>query len=590
MKAPHLSQRMARWLSFFAEYSFVVHYKPGKDNILADALSRRPDYDPRTVLGRQVIDDEDEDDDHCAVCIASGINLTKGSPEMDLRDEIVATYTDDAVYAGIVAYLRAPSDETLGALSRNTRNQIDSYHLDGDLLRYNIDNPMGADLGREKPFAAVSCDFFWPHMYKWVRKWVRTCETCQREKPSKSSQAPLRPLPIATEAWRSVSMDFIFGLPPDAEGRTGVLVFVDRFTKMVHLIPVRDTVTAAETAAPFIDCLLCAKLSMPTAAHPETDGQTERVNRVLGDVLRSYATSFASWSAFLSLAELALNNAEHASTGLTPFFANNACHPRVPALIAVGHPTAPRGYILGEDEGDVNDMTSAAHEDVTLNAVTRSKTKKALATPDTAASPLAAWIVRTLIDPGNTGVPVAANYAPKIPARPVDNAGESDFVLQQSIARFVHDALQDAVDKQKENADKRGRKNMSTFEKVLLSTDGIRSSTVTNLGASKLAPRFIGPFRVMKVNGEAYTLDIPTSLRLHPTFYVGRLKKYIVLLSRRQRTLRLRSVERTPLTTRSRRRLKLLPSLRNLGRRRLRLSAHCTIRIDLQVVLGHPSV
>ncbi|KAE8987916.1 hypothetical protein PF011_g19387 [Phytophthora fragariae] len=448
---------------------------------------------------------------------------------------------------------------------------------------------MGADLGREKPFAAVSCDFFWPHMYKWVRKWVRTCETCQREMPSKSSQAPLRPLPIATEAWRSVSMDFIFGLPPDAEGRTGVLVFVDRFTKMVHLIPGRLSLTETRVLTSLFQ-LLCAKLSMPTAAHPETDGQTERVNRVLGDVLRSYATSFASWSAFLSLAEFVLNNAEHASTGLTPFFANNARHPRMPALIAVGHPTAPRGYTLGEDEGDVNDMTSAAHEDVTLNAVTRSKTKKALATPDTAASPLAAWTVRTLIDPGNTGVPVAADYAPKIPARPVDNAGESDFVLQQFIARFVHDALQDAVDKQKENADKRGRKNMSTFEKVLLSTDGIRSSAVTNLGASKLAPRFIGPVRAMKVNGEAYTLDIPTSLRLHPTFYVGRLKKYIVLLSRRQRTLRLRSVERTPLTTRSLRRLKLLPSLRNLGRRRLRLSAHCTIRIDLQVALGHPSV
>ncbi|KAE9018761.1 hypothetical protein PR002_g13008 [Phytophthora rubi] len=224
------------------------------------------------------------------------------------------------------------------------------------------------------------------------------------------------------------------------------------------------------------------------------------------------------------------NNAEHASTGLTPLLANNARHPRVPALIAVGHPTAPRGSTLGGDEGDVNDMTSAAHEDVTLNAVTRSKTKKALVTPDTVASPLVAWTARTLIDPGNAGVPVAANFAPKIPARPVDNAAVSEFVLQrQSIARFVRDALQDAVDKQKENADKRGRKNMATFEtgdQVLLSTDGIRSSAVTNLGASKLAPRFIGPFRVMKVNGEAYTLDTPTSLQLHPMFYVGRLKKY----------------------------------------------------------------
>ncbi|KAE9188405.1 hypothetical protein PF002_g25319 [Phytophthora fragariae] len=502
---------------------------------------------------------------------------------MDLRDEIVSAYADDAVYTGIVAYLRAPSDEILGALSRNTRNQIDRYHLDGDLLCYNIDkfdaprvvvpndddlrariihefhdSPMGAHLGREKTFAAVSRDFFWPHLYKWVRKWVRTCETCQRVKPSKSSQAPLRPLPIATEAWRSVSMDFIFGLPPDAEGRTGVLVFVDRFTKMVHLIPVSDTVTAAETAAHFIDCvfrhhglpesivsdrdprftsafwsslfqLLGTKLSMSTAAHPETDGQTERVNRVLEDVLQSYATSFASWSSFLPLAEFALNNAEHASTGLTPFFANNARHPRVPALIAMGHPTVPRGSTLSGGEDDVHDM-SAAHEDVTLNAVTRSTTKKALATPDIAASPLATWTARPLINPGNAGVPLAANYAPKTPARPVDNAAVSEFGMQrQSIARFVRDALQDAVDKQKENADKLGRKNMATFatgDQVLLSTDGIRSSAVTNLGASKLAPRFIGPFKVTKVNGEAYTLDIPTSLRLHPTFYVGRLKKY----------------------------------------------------------------
>ncbi|KAE9017795.1 hypothetical protein PR001_g14304 [Phytophthora rubi] len=175
-------------------------------------------------------------------------------------------------------------------------------------------------------------------------------------------------------------------------------------------------------------------------------------------------------------------------------------------------------------------MTSASHEDVTLNAVTRSKAKKVLATPDIAASPLATWTTRTLIDPGDAGVPVAANYAPKTPASPVDNTAVSEFVLhRQSIARFVRDALQDAVDKQQDNADKRGRKNMATFEtgdQVLLSTDGIRSSAVTNLGASKLAPRFIGPFKVMKVNGEAYTLDIPTSLRLHPTGYVGRLKKY----------------------------------------------------------------
>ncbi|CAH0489286.1 unnamed protein product [Peronospora farinosa] len=296
-------------------------------------------------------------------------------------------------------------------------------------------------------------------------------------------------------------MDFIFGLAPDSQARTGILVFVDRFSKMTHLVPVHAKITAAETAAHFIDAvfrhhglpenivsdrdprftsafwtslfeLLGTKLLMSTAAHPETDGQTERVNRVLEDVLRSYATSFTSWSAFLPLAEFALNNAVHASTGR----------------------------------------------------------KTATLTPPDVASPLARWTAQTLIDPSSGKRSPTANYAPIESARPIDDMAVSEFILQrQAITRFVRDALQSAVDQQKENADKHGRKNMSKFEKgdrVLLSTEGLRDSAVTNLGASKLAPRFIGPFKVLKAIGDAYTLDVPSSLRLHPTFYVGRLKEY----------------------------------------------------------------
>ncbi|KAG3253901.1 hypothetical protein PI124_g1511 [Phytophthora idaei] len=76
-------------------------------------------------------------------------------------------------------------------------------------------------------------------------------------------------------------------------------------------------------------------MSMSTAAHPETDGQTERSNRVLADVLHSYATSFTSWSSFLPMVEFALDNAEHASTGLTPFYVNYGRHPHVLALLGV---------------------------------------------------------------------------------------------------------------------------------------------------------------------------------------------------------------------------------------------------------------
>ncbi|KAG3118376.1 hypothetical protein PI125_g2944 [Phytophthora idaei] len=163
--------------------------------------------------------------------------------------------------------------------------------------------------------------------------------------------------------------------------------------------------------------------------------------------------------------------------------------------------------------------------------MTRAQVREILAKPRNQASPLVSWTDRTLINPGAmSSISPPANYAPRQAARPSDSAMISDFVLRhQAVTRYVRDALQSAVDKQKENADKRGRKHTVSFttgERALLSTTGIRDSAATNLGASKLVPRFIGPFTVRKVIGDAYTLDIPTSLRLHPTFYVGRLKRY----------------------------------------------------------------
>ena len=68
-----------------------------------------------------------------------------------------------------------------------------------------------------------------------MRKYVRACEVCQRVKSSPSLQAPLQPLPVPAECWESVSMDFVFGSPTDSHKNTGILVFVDRFSKMVHL-------------------------------------------------------------------------------------------------------------------------------------------------------------------------------------------------------------------------------------------------------------------------------------------------------------------------------------------------------------------
>ncbi|KAG4038435.1 hypothetical protein PC123_g26002 [Phytophthora cactorum] len=72
---------------------------------------------------------------------------------------------------------------------------------------------------------------------------------------------------------------------------------------------------------------------MSTEDHPQTDGQTERVNRMLGDLLKSYAHSFQQWRDCLPMAEFAINNSVHASTGHTPFYVNAMRHPRLPRMV-----------------------------------------------------------------------------------------------------------------------------------------------------------------------------------------------------------------------------------------------------------------
>ena len=105
-----------------------------------------------------------------------------------------------------------------------------------------------------------------------------------------------------------------------------------------------------------------------------------------------------------------------------------------------------------------------------------------------------------------------------------------EFVIhRQSVVRFVRDSITAAVDKQKASAGQRGHKNLEKFKIggiVLMSTTSIPDSAVINLGAPKLAPRYIGSFKVIKVNGDVYQLDIPSTTRLHPKFCVGRLKRY----------------------------------------------------------------
>ena len=115
------------------------------------------------------------------------------------------------------------------------------------------DTALSGHLGREKTYGSVSQHYWWPKLYKWVSTYVRTCESRQRVKHSAHSATPLASLPVPTGCWESISMDFVFGLLKDCDGNTGIVVFVDRLSKMAHLAAVPDSIDGKGTAMLFID-------------------------------------------------------------------------------------------------------------------------------------------------------------------------------------------------------------------------------------------------------------------------------------------------------------------------------------------------
>ena len=229
------------------------------------------------------------------------------------------------------------------------------------------DNKLAAHAGIHRTLARAMGNYYWKGMYTDVVNYVRTCHTCQLAKVDRRMrQGEARALPVPEAPWDSVHLDWITGLPKTARGFDAILVFVCALTGMVHLQACQKTDTSKDTAghfvhnvvrlhgmprsvisdrdirlrAPFWRALqqrLGTELRFTTAHTPNSNGKVERINAVLGDVLRSLCEfKPKDWADNLDLAEFAINSSEHRATGFTPFFANFAREPREPANLA--HP------------------------------------------------------------------------------------------------------------------------------------------------------------------------------------------------------------------------------------------------------------
>ncbi|WVZ70704.1 hypothetical protein U9M48_019347 [Paspalum notatum var. saurae] len=214
--------------------------------------------------------------------------------------------------------------------------------------------------GVYKTREVLAAHFFWPRMRADVERLVARCTTCQKAKSRLNNHGLYMPLPVPTSPWLDISMDFVLGLPRTKKGRDSIFVVVDRFSKMAHFIPCHKTDDASNVAELFFREIirlhgipntivsdrdakflshfwrslwnkLGTKLLFSTTCHPQTDGQTEVVNRTLSTMLRAVLDkNLKRWEDCLPHVEFAYNRATHSSTKMCPFQIVYGYIPRAP--------------------------------------------------------------------------------------------------------------------------------------------------------------------------------------------------------------------------------------------------------------------
>jgi ferritin-like metal-binding protein YciE len=217
---------------------------------------------------------------------------------------------------------------------------------------------IGGHSGFHATYNRVKQLFSWPGLKEQVKQFVASCLVCQQAKTERVAYpGVLEPLKVPDGFWQVVTMDFINGLPASS-GFDCIMVIVDKLSRYAHFIPLKHPFSAFSVAMAYVKeiyrlhglpqaivsdrdpvftsslwqelfRLTQTELRMSSARHPETDGQTERVNQCLEGFLRCFVSSWQKkWVQWIPLAEFWYNTTVHSSLGKTPFEAIYGHKPR----------------------------------------------------------------------------------------------------------------------------------------------------------------------------------------------------------------------------------------------------------------------
>ena len=332
-----LNNRQRRWMELLEDYDCDIQYHPGKANVVADALSRKVYAANLAVSEENIL--------FSNLTMRSDIGKLIGeAQEADENVQRIKATLDDPKNQdfsvdnnGILRFrgrMCVASDEKLKQLI------LDEAHKS----RYAM-HP-----GGNKMFEDLRKCYWWNNMKREVAQYVQRCLVCQQVKAEHQKPGGLlQPLQIPQWKWEEITMDFVTGLPPSRSGFDSIWVIVDRLTKSAHFLPVKTTYNSAKLAEIYRDEIirlhgiptniisdrdpkfvsrlwkqihqgLGTKLNFSTAAHPQTDGQSERTIQTLEDLLRMCVLDHGGqWARHLPLIEFAYNNSYQASIGRAPY-------------------------------------------------------------------------------------------------------------------------------------------------------------------------------------------------------------------------------------------------------------------------------
>ncbi|GJR57888.1 putative reverse transcriptase domain-containing protein [Tanacetum coccineum] len=333
-----LNMRQRRWLELLSDYDCDIRYHPGKANVVADALSRKERIEPLWVR---------------ALVMTIGLDL----PKRILEAQIEAQKPENIVNEDVGGMIRRdiPKERLEpradGTLCLHSRSWIPCYgDLRSVIMHESHKSKYSIHPGSEKMYQDVKKLFWWPNMKADIATYVSKCLTCARVKAEHQRPSGLLVQPEIPEwKWDNITMDFITKLPRSSQGFDTIWVIVDRLTKSAHFLPIRENDPLDKLARLYLNrivarhgipaSIICDRdgrftsnfwrsfqkalgtdISMSTAYHPKTDGQSERTIQTLEDMLRACVIDFGKgWVKHLPLAEFSYNNSYHASIKAAPY-------------------------------------------------------------------------------------------------------------------------------------------------------------------------------------------------------------------------------------------------------------------------------